>query len=95
MKKETVDFTIIMTGPHQIPVGKKIHIHKEGELYYASSEGKDFGLVKESTNGTPGQVDMLEGEFDGIVTENDRTRWQMTVRVPLQNRKHSHSFQSL
>lgn len=95
MKKETVDFTIIMTGPHQIPVGKKIHIHKEGELYYASSEGKDFGLVKESTNGTPGQVDMLTGEFDGIVTENDRTRWQVTVRVPLQNGKHSHSFRSL
>lgn len=52
MEKRTVDFTVVMSGPHQIPVGKKVHIHKENGLYYASSDGKDFGLVKESTDGT-------------------------------------------
>lgn len=95
MRKKTVDFTVVMSGPHQIPVGKKIHIHKENGLYYASSDGKDFGLVKESTNGTQRQVQMLENAFDGIVMENDSAGWRMVVRVLLKNRKHSHSFQSL
>lgn len=93
MEKRTVDFTVVMSGPHQIPVGKKVHIHKENGLYYASSEGKDFGLVKESADAK--QVQMLENAFDGIVMENDSAGWRMVVRVPLKNRKHSHSFQSL
>lgn len=95
MMKRTIDFTVIMTGPHQIPLGKRIHIHKEGDLYYAASDGKDFGLVKESSNATTGQIHKLEREFDGIVTENDSTKWQMTVRVPLRKKKHIHSFRSL
>ncbi len=93
--KETVDFTVLMTGPHQIPIGKRIHIHKEGDLYYAASDGKDFGLVKESNNATTVQIHHLAGEFDGVVTENDSTGWLLKVRVPLRKRRHFHSFRSL
>lgn len=95
MKKKTMDFIVIMSGPHEIPVGKKVHIRRDDGLFYVSSEGQEFGLLKESVDGTLEQVSMLAEKFEGIVVDNSSEDWQIKIRVPLKAKKHLHSSQSL
>lgn len=85
----TIDCTVLMAGAYPFRKGKKISIRKEGDLYYASSEGKDFGLVKELHGAD--QIRMPE-KFDGIVTENSCEQHILKARVLLRN---NHSFPSL
>lgn len=84
MKKvETIDCTVLMAGPYPFPAGKKIDVRKEGQFYFASSEGQDFGLVKDITEGRENQGFSLPETFHGIVVENDCDRRLLKLRVPI------------
>ena len=90
-KRKTMDCTVLMAGAYPLKKGKKINIRREGDLYYASSEGVDFGLMKEikEKDGLPPD---LPDKFDGIVTENHPERHLLQICVPLPK---IHSFRSL
>lgn len=84
MKKvEAIDCTVLMAGPYPFPAGKKIDVRKEGQFYFASSGGQDFGLVKDITEGRENQGFSLPETFHGIVIENDSGRRLLKLRVPV------------
>lgn len=64
-------------------------------LYEGHTIRKHVDIQLDILRTTTEQIHKLEREFDGIVTENNSTKWQMTVRVPLRKKKHIHSFRSL
>lgn len=83
MKKTTINCTVLMAGAYPFRTGKKIHVRKEGQLYFASSEGKDFGLLKEIEERNTGQDICLPENFDGIVVKNECDRRLLTLQVPV------------
>lgn len=87
-----MDCTVLMAGAYPLRKGKKIDIQKKGDLYYASSEGVDFGLIKEIGGEVEGKLLRLPDRFDGIVTENYCEQHLLKICVPLAQ---IHSFQSL
>lgn len=91
-KRKAMDCTVLMAGAYPFKKGKKIDIQKKGDLYYASSEGVDFGLIKEVGGGAESNAPELPDRFDGIVTENHCEQHLLKIRVP-QNQ--IHSFRSL
>ena len=83
MKKvQTIDCTVLMAGSYPFPVGKKIDVRKEGQFYFASSGGQDFGLVRDMAEGGEAQGLALPDAFHGIVIENDICRRLLKLRVP-------------
>lgn len=91
-KRKTMECTVLMAGAYPFKKGKKIGIQKKGDLYYASSEGVDFGLIKEIGGGAGNKALELPDRFDGIVTENHCEQHLLKIRVPLPQ---IHSFRSL
>lgn len=75
--------TIIMAEGYEFCRGKKIEIYKKDEFYYAASNGKDFGLVKEITKGTLNQMKNLPERFPALITESKPAERLLEVRVKL------------
>ena len=86
---QAINCTVLMAGAYLFRKGKRISIRKEGDLFYASSEGKDFGLVKEIHGAD--EIPIPEA-FEGIVTENQCEQRLLKARVKLHK---NHSFPSL
>ena len=85
---QTIDFTVLMAGAYPFRRGKRISIRKEGDLFLASSDGQDFGLVKEMQ-----EADIrMPDAFDGIVAESRCEQRILKARALLDK---NHSFQSL
>lgn len=91
-KKKIINCTVLMAGAYPFKKGKKIDIQKRGDLYYASSEGVDFGLIKEIGEDEGGKTLPLPDEFAGIVTENLCEQHLLNIRIKLPK---IHSAQSL
>lgn len=84
----TIDFTVLMAGAYPFRRGKRINVRKEGDLFFVSSDGQDFGLVKEVQEADVRMPDT----FDGIVTESRYEQHILKARALLDR---SHSFQAL
>lgn len=81
-KRDTMDCTVLMAGAYPFKRGKKIDIQKKGDLYYASSGGMDFGLIKEI-----GDVEekalLLPERFHGVVMENHCEEHLLKICIPI------------
>lgn len=76
MKKGNIVLTIRMAGAYDFQPGKKITIHKRGNLYYASSNQIDFGLVQEAEDD---DIEFCSDCFDGVVQCTDIKIKQLKV----------------
>lgn len=81
-RRKTMECTVLMAGAYPFKKGKKIDIQRRGELYYASSEGVEFGLVKE-IGIEERKTFFLPDKFDGIVTENRCEQHLLIIHIPL------------
>lgn len=86
-KRKTINCTVLMAGAYPFQKGKKISVQKRGDLFYASSEGVDFGLIKEICGEEEEQVSNLPEAFDGIVVENCCEQHLLTICVALQDER--------
>lgn len=86
-KRKTINCTVLMAGAYPFQKGKRISVQKKGNLFYASSEGVDFGLMKEICGEEEDQVPSLPEVFDGIVVENCCEQHLLTICVALQERE--------
>lgn len=87
-ERQTIDFTVLMAGAYPFRRGKRISIRKEGDLFFASSDGQDFGLVKEIQE----VGSRMPEAFEGIVIENRCGQRILRARARLDG---GHSFRSL
>ena len=60
---------VLMAGRYDIVQGAKIKIHLDAEknLYIASCDQKDFGIVKFIKDGSKKDLEKLGADFSGIV----------------------------
>ena len=86
-KRKTINCTVLMAGAYPFQKGKKISVRKRGDLYYASSEGVDFGLIKEICGGEEDQMPSLPEVFDGIVVESCCEQHLLTICVALKDKR--------
>lgn len=84
-RSKFIELAILMAENYKFSSGKKIEIYKKDELYYAASNGRDFGLVKEITEGTLRQMEKLPDHFYALVIENISERL-LKVRVKITKR---------
>lgn len=78
-----MDCTVLMAGAYPFKKGKKIDIERKGDLYFASSDGVDFGLIKEIGELEEGKPLFLPERFNGIVMENRCEEHILNIRIPL------------
>lgn len=69
-KIKQMELTVLMAGQYEFCPGKKIEIYKKNGLYYVASNGHDFGLVKEITEGTLPQMDKFPKRFHALVIDS-------------------------
>lgn len=86
-KRKTINCTVLMAGAYPIQKGKKISVQKRGDLFFASSEGVDFGLIKDVCEEEEEQILSLPEVFDGIVVENCCEQHLLTICVALQDKR--------
>lgn len=74
---------VLMAGRYDIVKGAEIHFRLDPEmnLYVASCEQKDFGIVKYLKDGTPKELQMLGTEFGGVVVHTDLDQYLAEVAV--------------
>lgn len=82
-RRKTMDCTVLMAGAYPFKKGKKIDIQKKGDLYYASSGGMDFGLIKEMGDNEEEKTLLLPDRFNGIVMENRCEEHLLKIRILL------------
>ena len=84
--KKTINCTVLMAGAYPFQKGKRITVQKKDDLFYVSSEGVDFGLVKEIYGAEKDQMPDIPDVFDGIVVENCCEQHLLTMCVVLQEK---------
>lgn len=74
---------VLMAGKYDIVKGAKINIHLDAEknLYIASCDQKDFGIVKSIMDGNKKDLERLGAKFSGIVLDTDLDRYLTEVAV--------------
>ena len=74
---------VLMAGRYDIAKGAKIHFHldQEKNLYIASCERKDFGIVKYLKDGNKKELQMLGTDFDGVILRTDFNQYLAEVAV--------------
>jgi len=74
---------VLMAGKYDIVKGVKIkmHLNAEKNLYIASCEEKDFGIVKFIKDGSKKDLEMLGADFSGIVLDTNLDEYLMEVAV--------------
>lgn len=74
---------VLMAGKYDIAEGAKIgfHLDVEKNLYIASCDRKDFGIVKCIKDGSKEDLQMLGTDFDGIVLHMDLDQYLAEVMV--------------
>ena len=79
---------VLMAGRYDIVKGAKIRFYLDADknLYIASCERKDFGIVKFVKEGSKKDLQMLGAEFDGVVPHTDSDQYLMEVLVKAQKR---------
>lgn len=79
---------VLMAGRYDIVKGAKIRFYLDADknLYIASCERKDFGIVKFVKEGSKKDLQMLGTEFDGVVLHTDSDQYLMEVLVKAQER---------
>jgi hypothetical protein len=74
---------VLMAGRYDIVQGAKIKIHLDAEknLYIASCDQKDFGIVKFIKDGSKKDLEKLGADFSGIVLDTNLDEYLMEVAV--------------
>ena len=74
---------VLMRGRYDVAKGAKIHFHLEQEknLYIASCDQKDFGIVKYLKDGNKKELQMLGTDFDGVILRTDFNQYLAEVAV--------------
>ncbi len=74
---------VLMAGRYDIVRGAKIcfHLDVEKNLYVASCDRKDFGIVKFLKDGSKKELQMLGAEFTGVVLHTDLDQYLTEVLV--------------
>ncbi len=74
---------VLMAGKYDIVKGAKIgfHLNVEKNLYIASCDQKDFGIVKFIKDGCKKDLQMLGTEFCGTVLRTDLDQYLAEVAV--------------
>ena len=74
---------VLMAGRYDIVQGAKIKIHLDAEknLYIASCDQKDFGIVKFIKDGSKKDLEKLGADFCGIVLDTNLDEYLMEVAV--------------
>lgn len=74
---------VLMAGKYDIVKGAKIrfHLNAEKNLYIASCDQKDFGIVKFIKGGCKKDLQALGMEFGGIVLHTDLDQYLAEVAV--------------
>ena len=85
---EKMKLLVLMAGRYDIVKGAKIRFYLDADknLYIASCERKDFGIVKFVKEGSKKDLQMLGAEFDGVVLHTDSDQYLMEVLVKAQKR---------
>ena len=79
---------VLMAGRYDIVKGAKIRFYLDAEknLYIASCDRKDFGIVKFLKDGSKKDLQVLGTEFSGIVLHTDLDQYLMEVLVKAEER---------
>lgn len=74
---------VLMAGRYDIVKGAEIHFRLDPEmnLYVASCEQKDFGIVKYLKDGNKKELQMLGTDFDGVILRTDFNQYLAEVAV--------------
>ena len=74
---------VLMAGRYDIVQGAKIKIHLDAEknLYIASCDQKDFGIVKFIKDGSKKDLEKLGEDFSGTVLDTNLDEYLMEVAV--------------
>lgn len=74
---------VLMAGKYDIVKGAwvRFHLNAEKNLYIASCDQKDFGIVKFIKDGCKKDLQMLGTEFGGIVLRTDLDQYLTEVVV--------------
>jgi len=74
---------VLMAGRYDIVKGAKIKMHLDAEknLYIASCEEKDFGIVKFIKDGSKKDLEMLGADFSGTVLDTNFDEYLTEVAV--------------
>lgn len=79
---------VLMAGRYDIVKGAKIWFYLDADknLYIASCDRKDFGIVKYLKDGSKKDLQVLGTEFNGVVLHIDLDQYLMEVLVKTQER---------
>lgn len=85
---EKMKLLVLMAGRYDIVKGAKIRFYLDAEknLYIASCDRKDFGIVKFLKDGSKKDLQVLGTEFSGIVLYTDLDQYLMEVLVKAEER---------
>lgn len=85
---EKMKLLVLMAGRYDIVKGAKIRFYLDAEknLYIASCDRKDFGIVKFLKDGSKKDLQVLGTEFSGIVLHTDLDQYLMEVLVKAEER---------
>lgn len=74
---------VLMAGRYDIAKGANIHFHLDQgkNLYIASCDQKDFGIVKYLKDGNKKELQMLGTDFDGVILRTDFNQYLAEVAV--------------
>ena len=83
-----IKLLVLMAGRYDIVKGAKIRFYLDAEknLYIASCDRKDFGIVKFLKDGSKKDLQVLGTEFSGIVLHTDLDQYLMEVLVKAEER---------
>lgn len=85
---EKMKLLVLMAGRCDIVKGAKIRFYLDAEknLYIASCDRKDFGIVKFLKGGSKKDLQVLGTKFSGIVLHTDLDQYLMEVLVKAEER---------